>query len=137
MDGAFILDSRLGKDSIFIAEGPLSQLRLMDDSRFTWLLLVPRKADAVEWTDLDGSDQRLLLAEINQTSALLQSLAAHDKINIAALGNIVRQFHVHVVARHAGDAAWPGPVWGSGPAQAYAPGERDVLVAALKAALAA
>ena len=136
MDGGFELDPRLARDSIFIADGPLSQLRLMDDARFPWLVLVPRKAGAVEWIDLDGASQRLLLAEINQAAGLLRALGAHDKLNIGALGNIVRQLHVHVVARTTGDAAWPGPVWGNGAAQPYTPGQRDDLLAKLRASLA-
>lgn len=116
----FSLDPRLAADSRLIADGPLSQLRLMDDSRFPWLVLVPRVHQAIEWIDLDGAAQRLLLAEINEAGALLRR-HAHPvaKINIGALGNIVRQLHVHVVARHEGDAAWPGPVWGSGPRQPH------------------
>ena len=116
MSGDFGLDPRLAADSVFIADGPLSQVRLMDDTRFPWLLLVPRVDGAVEWTDLDGSQQRLLLAELNQASQLLRAEPGVEKVNIGALGNIVRQLHVHIVGRHAGDAAWPGPVWGSGAA---------------------
>jgi len=112
----FILDPRLAADSVFIADGPLSQVRLMNDARFTWLLLVPRVPDASEWLDLDGNQQRLLLAEINQVGNLVRAQAGVQKLNIGALGNIVRQLHVHLVGRHEGDAAWPGPVWGSGPA---------------------
>ena len=115
----FVLDPRLAADSAFIADGPLSQVRLMDDARFPWLLLVPRVAGASEWIDLDGGQQRLLLAEINQLSQLLRAEAGVEKINIGALGNIVRQLHVHVLGRHAGDAAWPGPVWGSGAARRH------------------
>ena len=112
-------DPRLAADSVFIADGPLSQVRLMDDARFPWLLLVPRVPGASEWIDLDGGQQRLLLAEINQLSQLLRTEAGVEKINIGALGNIVRQLHVHVLGRHAGDAAWPGPVWGSGAARRH------------------
>jgi len=135
MADAFLLDPRLAQDSVLVAEGPLSQLRLMDDARFPWLLLVPRKPLAVEWTDLDGAAQRLLLAEINQASQLLKLFGPCEKINIGALGNIVRQLHVHVVARRVGDDAWPGPVWGSGPAQPYSPAQRDAYLATLRAAL--
>jgi len=110
----FDLDARLESDSHFIADGPLSQLRLIDDTRFPWLVLVPRLPGATEWLDLDGSAQRLLLAEINLAGKLLRATGRCDKINIGALGNIVRQLHVHVVAPTEGDAAWPGPVWGSG-----------------------
>ncbi len=117
---SFTLDPRLEADSVFIADGPLSQLRLMDDARFPWLVLVPRVPGAMEWIDLDGASQRLLLAEINQAGALLrQHFAPIDKLNIGALGNIVRQLHVHVVGRREGDAAWPGPVWGAGTRRAY------------------
>ena len=117
MSAGFVLDPRLAADSVFIADGPLSQVRLMDDTRFPWLLLVPRVDCAAEWIDLDGGQQRLLLAELNQASQLLRAEPGVEKVNIGALGNIVRQLHVHLVGRHAGDAAWPGPVWGSGPAQ--------------------
>ena len=116
----FALDPRLAADSVFIADGPLSQLRLMDDARFPWLVLVPRVPGATEWIDLDGASQRLLLAEVNQAGALLrQHFAPIDKLNIGALGNIVRQLHVHVVGRREGDAAWPGPVWGAGTRRPY------------------
>ena len=110
----FELDRRLAADSAFIADGPLSQVRLMDDARFPWLLLVPRVPAACEWIDLDGGQQRLLLAEINQVSQLLRVEPGVAKLNIGALGNIVRQLHVHLVGRHPDDPAWPGPVWGSG-----------------------
>ena len=110
----FVLDPRLAADSVFIADGPLSQVRLMDDTRFPWLVLVPRVADVTEWLELDGGQQRLLLAEINQAGNLIRAQDGVQKLNIGALGNIVRQLHVHLVGRHDGDAAWPGPVWGSG-----------------------
>ena len=113
----FLLDPRLAADSVFIADGPLSQVRLMDDTRFPWLLLIPRVADACEWLELDGAQQRLLLAEVNRAGNLIRTLPAVEKLNIGALGNIVRQLHVHLIGRFEGDAAWPGPVWGSGPAQ--------------------
>jgi diadenosine tetraphosphate (Ap4A) HIT family hydrolase len=125
---AFELDPRLAADSHFIADGPLSQVRLMDDTRFPWLVLVPRVAEAVEWIELEGGQQRLLLAEIHQAGHLLKAEPGVQKLNIGALGNIVRQLHVHLVGRHDGDAAWPGPVWGSGQARRFAP---DALEAAL------
>ena len=113
----FELDTRLAADSVLIADGPLSQIRLMNDARFPWLVLVPRVAGASEWIDLSGDQQRLLLAEINQISRHLKQKPNVTKLNIGALGNIVRQLHVHLIGRFEGDAAWPGPVWGSGPAQ--------------------
>ncbi|MXV07890.1 MULTISPECIES: HIT domain-containing protein [unclassified Xanthomonas] len=126
----FVLDPRLQADSAFVADGPLSQVRLMDDARFPWLLLVPRVAAASEWIDLDGSQQRLLLAEINQLSQLLRQEPGVHKLNIGALGNVVQQLHVHVLGRHPGDAAWPGPVWGSGTAQRLPAEELQARVAA-------
>lgn len=120
----FQLDSRLATDSVFVADGPLSQVRLMNDARYRWLLLVPRVDGAVEWLDLDGGQQRLLLAEINRVGALLRTEPGTTKLNIGALGNIVRQLHIHLVARHDGDAAWPGPVWGHGDAERY--GDEDL-----------
>ena len=126
---SFVLDPRLEADSVFVADGPLSQVRLMNDARFPWLLLVPRVADASEWIDLDGNRQRLLLAEINQLSKLLRAEPGVHKLNIGALGNIVRQLHVHLVGRHEGDAAWPGPVWGSGAARKWDAGALSAQVA--------
>lgn len=129
----FVLDARLAADSAHVADGPLSQLRLMDDARFPWLVLVPRIADASEWIDLPGDQQRLLLAEINQAAILLRAMQPCDKLNIGALGNIVRQLHVHVVARREGDEAWPGPVWGSGPPRRFDPLELGQRVGMLRA----
>ena len=126
----FLLDPRLAADSHFIADGPLSQIRLMDDARYPWLLLVPRVADIAEWIELDGNQQRLLLAEINQAGKLVRAEAGVEKLNIGALGNVVRQFHVHLVGRHAGDAAWPGPVWGNGTALRFSPAQRQARIEA-------
>ena len=132
---SFALHTQLAADSVFVADGPLSQLRLMDDARFPWLVLVPRVPGATEWIDLDGASQRLLLAEINQAGALLrQHFAPIDKLNIGALGNLVRQLHVHVVGRREGDAAWPGPVWGAGARRSYG-AEAPDLAARLARAL--
>ena len=126
----FQLDPRLAADSLFVADGPLSQIRLMDDARYPWLLLVPRVADIAEWTELDGNQQRLLLAELNRTGKLLRAQPGVEKLNIGALGNLVRQFHVHLVGRHAGDPAWPGPVWGNGTARRFSPAERQAHIEA-------
>jgi diadenosine tetraphosphate (Ap4A) HIT family hydrolase len=132
MSEGFSLDPRLAADSVLVADGPLSQLRLVDDTRFAWLVLVPRLPGAVEWLDLDGAAQRLLLAEINLAGQLLRALGPVHKLNIGALGNVVRQLHVHVVARQEGDAAWPGPVWGSGPALRHPEADRLALIARLR-----
>ncbi|MBP6597568.1 MAG: HIT domain-containing protein, partial [Arenimonas sp.] len=94
MSEALELDPRLAADSVLVAEGPLSQLRLVDDARFPWLVLVPRMAGAVEWIDLDGAAQRLLLSEVNLAGRLLRALGPVHKLNVGALGNVVRQLHV-------------------------------------------
>ena len=131
------LDPRLAADSVLVADGPLSQFRLVDDARFPWLVLVPRVPGANEWIDLDGGAQRLLLAEVNLAGRLLRGLGPVHKLNIGALGNVVRQLHVHVVARQEGDAAWPGPVWGAGVRQPYVAADREALLSSLRSALAA
>lgn len=132
----FSLDPRLAGDSVALRPLPLSDLRLMDDARFPWLLLVPRVAGAVEIVDLAKPERAALFEEITAVSAALRTATPCVKLNVAALGNVVRQLHVHVVARNPGDAAWPGPVWGSGAAVLYAPAERDRLAAAILARLA-
>ena len=131
-DAVFAPDPRLAADSFFLADGPLSQLRVMDDTRFRWLVLVPRVPGAVEWIDLDGDAQRRLLAEINLAGRLLRAWAPAHKLTICALGNVVRQLHVHVLARDEGDAAWPGPVWGSGAPRRHDEAAKLALVARLR-----
>jgi diadenosine tetraphosphate (Ap4A) HIT family hydrolase len=116
---AFALDPRLQADTHPVAMLPLCELRLMDDARYPWLILVPRRAGMVEIADLAEAEQRQLWQEANQAAAALRAVATCDKLNLGALGNIVRQLHLHVVARTEGDAAWPGPVWGSGAAVPY------------------
>jgi len=132
VSAGFAPDPRLAQDSHLLAQGPLSQLRLMDDLRFPWLVLVPRLDGASEWLDLELAQQQLLLAELNAAAALLRRWTPCDKLNIGALGNIVRQLHVHLVARREGDAAWPGPVWGAGSMQRAAAQERDGRLAQLR-----
>ncbi len=136
MSGEFVLDARLAADSVPVIELPLCSVRLMDDARFAWLLLVPRRPGLSEIHDLDAIGQERLWREIRLASGALRSVAPCDKLNLGALGNIVRQLHVHVVARREGDAAWPGPVWGSGAAEPYAAPARERLVDALHGQLA-
>ena len=131
----FVLDPRLEADTHAIGDLPLSQIRLMDDARFPWLVLVPRIAGARELIDLDDGDQRALLAEINLVCRAIETLWRPDKLNVAALGNVVPQLHVHVIARFIGDAAWPQPIWGRGERVAYAEAERQSRLAELRDAL--
>jgi diadenosine tetraphosphate (Ap4A) HIT family hydrolase len=135
-DEGFVLDPRLEADSHFIANGPVSQLRLVDDGRYDWLALVPRVPDAVEWFDLDRGRQAVLLDEVRAVAAALRAGAACEKINIGALGNIVRQLHVHVVARNTGDPAWPGPVWGASALRRRSDAERAAAIERWSRALA-
>ena len=131
----FALDSRLAGDTHLVGDLELSRVLLMDDVRFPWLILVPRRAHLRELTDLDNAAQQLLLGEINRSARVLQTLFAPDKLNIATLGNVVAQLHVHVIARHSNDTAWPRPVWGFGERVPYAPDARDARVDALRRAL--
>jgi len=117
----FSLDARLAADTHAVAELPLSRLLLMDDARYGWLILVPRRAGLRELSDLPRADQHRLLEEIELARSALGALGAYDKLNLGALGNIVEQLHVHVIARRRDDAAWPGPVWGHGTRVAHAP----------------
>jgi len=115
----WVLHPRLAADSAFIASLPLSDLRLINDARWPWLILVPRVADAGEWLDLDHSQRQLLDAEVHAAGTLLRAHFDTDRINVAALGNVVPQLHIHVVSRQQNDPAWPGPVWGFGQPQRY------------------
>ena len=128
----FALDPRLEADSSPVTELALSTLRLSTDARFPWLILVPQRAEMADIIDLDDMEQAILFDEIVLVSRALRTATACHKLNVAALGNQVRQLHVHVIARFETDAAWPRPVWGAGDAVAYEPAARDRLVAALR-----
>ena len=131
----FRLDPRLAADTLPLASLALCDVLLMNDARFAWLVLVPRRPDLVEITDLADAAQTLLWQETRQAAAALRAVAPCDKLNLGALGNVVRQLHVHVVARRAGDAAWPGPVWGSGRAEPYSDEARETMMEQLREAL--
>jgi diadenosine tetraphosphate (Ap4A) HIT family hydrolase len=128
----FILDPRIEADSLAIGDLPLSALRLMRDRNYPWLLLVPRRPDLAELIDLDADGQLQLMAEVAACSQALRRIVACDKLNVAALGNVVRQLHVHVIARRTDDPAWPRPVWGAVPPLPYPPGEGEALAARLR-----
>lgn len=135
MTEPFVIDPHIVEDSVEVASLRLADLRLMNDAQFPWLVLVPRKAGAVELIDLDPAERALLMTEIAAASNALKIATECHKLNVAALGNAVRQLHVHVIARFTTDPAWPGPVWGTGAPVAYQPGTRDRLLGALRAAL--
>lgn len=117
----FTLHPRLGKGTVPVSDLVLCHVLLMDDARFPWLLLVPRRANAVEMTDLSPSDRAVLIEEIATASAALRRLVRCDRINVASLGNNTPQLHIHVIARTSDDPAWPGPVWSVPGAQTYGP----------------
>lgn len=112
---------------MFVTDWPLCQVRLMDDQRFPWLILVPRLPELEEWSALTRADAHQLSDEIARAGEGLTQLFKPAKINVGALGNIVRQMHVHVIARFETDAAWPGPVWGQGARLPYEPAARARL----------
>lgn len=128
MAKAFELDERLGNDSALITNIGLCQLRLMNDSRWPWLILVPQRPGISELFELTPLDQAMLTFETNLVAEALKKARQPVKINVAAIGNIVRQLHVHVIARYENDANWPGPVWGFGERQPYEHAERAALV---------
>jgi diadenosine tetraphosphate (Ap4A) HIT family hydrolase len=135
MSATFSLDDRLVADTLAVCDLPLSALRLMNDSRFPWLILVPRRIGVSEITDLEPADRLRLWDEVASASCVLADIAKPKKLNVAAIGNIVAQLHVHIVARHENDAAWPRPVWGMGTAEPYGRDTAEGLVTTVRAAL--
>jgi diadenosine tetraphosphate (Ap4A) HIT family hydrolase len=115
----FLLDSRLAADCFFIADLKISRLLLMNDCNYPWLILVPRKPDLIELVDLEFEEQIELLREINLLGKILQKNFSAEKLNIAALGNVVKQLHIHIVGRFKNDAAFPKPVFGAMPVKPY------------------
>ncbi len=131
----FELDVRLETDSEHVIWLGLCELRLMNDSRWPWLILVPQRPGIEEIHDLTPLDQAMLTFETNLVAQGLKKSTGCIKINTGALGNVVRQLHVHVVARNQGDAAWPGPVWGHGPRVPYRRSELHRIADTVRAAL--
>lgn len=131
----FELHPQLAEDTVPVIELALCEVRLMDDANHPWLVLVPRIASAVEMIDLDAVQRTQLTTEIDAVSRALKALFKPDKLNVAALGNMVSQLHVHVIGRFRNDIAWPRPVWGAANARAYAPEELIRRVQALRDAL--
>jgi diadenosine tetraphosphate (Ap4A) HIT family hydrolase len=128
----FALHSQLKSDTHFICDLPLSSALLMNDANYLWLILVPRKPDLVELTDLSFAEQTQVLQEINSVAKILKKEFNAEKLNIAALGNVVSQLHIHVIGRKKNDATFPKPVWGNAPAKPYATKEAEALIQKLK-----
>ena len=132
----YALHPQLADDTAPVIELPLCEVRLMDDANHPWLVLVPRVADITEIIDLDAGQRTQLTTEIDAACRALRALFKPDKLNVAALGNLVPQLHVHVIARYKDDIAWPRPVWGNATARPYTPEELIERVGALRMALA-
>ncbi|CAE6904160.1 HIT domain protein [Pseudomonas sp. THAF187a] len=115
----FTLDSRLQQDCLLVGDFPLCRLLLMNDASYPWFILVPRREEVSEIFQLDGADQRQLWQETSLLAETLKDTFAADKMNVATLGNVVSQLHMHVIVRRRDDAAWPAPVWGRQPARPY------------------
>jgi diadenosine tetraphosphate (Ap4A) HIT family hydrolase len=133
--GGFELDRRLEADSEPLMWLGLCELRVMDDRRWPWLILVPQRPGMVEVHDMTPLDQTMLIFESNMVAQALKKITRCTKINTAALGNIVRQLHIHVVARNEGDPGWPGPVWGHGMRERYRREDLHKLVQRVRDAL--
>ncbi len=116
---SFALHPRLAADTHVMGDLPLCRVLLMNDARFPWLILVPRRAGLHEMADLPPEDAPAMMNEIRLVSKALRDVLSPDRINVAAIGNMVDQLHVHVIARTTSDPAWPGTVWGHGGAKPY------------------
>jgi diadenosine tetraphosphate (Ap4A) HIT family hydrolase len=129
------LHPQLHADTVPVSDLALSRLLAMNDANFPWLILVPRRVGASEIIDL-GDEQLLLMNEMALVSRALKDETRCDKLNVAAIGNMVPQLHIHIVARRRDDAAWPKPVWGAVPQLAYAAGAMERFVSAIRGRVA-
>jgi len=123
----FVMDSRLQEDTIVLGDFPLCRLLLSKDANYPWFILVPRRAQINELFELDEAEQQQLWRETTRLAKALSERYAADKMNVATLGNVVSQLHMHVIVRRREDAAWPAPVWGKVPALAYADAEIEAI----------
>ncbi|MDA9792956.1 HIT family protein [Bacteriovoracaceae bacterium] len=129
---SFKLHPQLEIDSHTLAEFNLCKVLLINDSNYPWLCLVPKRENISELHELEENDEMILLSEIMQTSRILKKVFQADKINIAALGNMVSQLHVHVIARYKSDVAWPSPIWGKVEMSKYTPEQLIAIKEKLK-----
>ena len=129
---AWSLHSRLKEDTIDIGDLPLCRVLVIKDAHYPWLLLVPRRPDVVEIIDLDEVEQAQLMTEISRVGRALKDITKCDKLNIAALGNVVPQLHVHIIARRTSAGAWPRPVWGVMPPLEHDAEEVQHFISALR-----
>ncbi|WP_342243210.1 HIT family protein [Pseudomonas sp. OTU5201] len=132
----FALDPRLQQDTLPIGDFPLCRLLLMNDAQYPWFILVPRREEVSELFQLGADEQRQLWQETTFLAETLKDTFGADKMNVATLGNVVSQFHMHVIARRREDVAWPAPVWGRHPAVAYSSEDVAAIRAKLRLVLA-
>ena len=132
---AWSLHPQLEADTVAVGDLVLSRVLIINDANYPWIILVPRQPGVTEILDLGEAEQTQLMSEIARAGAALKEITACHKLNIAALGNVVPQLHVHIIARHRSDAAWPLPVWGRVPARSYDGATLDRFVALLSKAL--
>lgn len=135
----FTADPAFEAGSVFAADWPLCQVRLQDDVRFPWLILLPRVEGAVELDDLTADQRAVLTEEMVRAGEVVRALGQAagrpvDKLNTAALGNVTRQLHVHVVGRRHDDGLWPDPIWGRPGARPLSADDKDALLRAIRAA---
>lgn len=131
----FELDARLERDSQPLMWLGLCELRILDERRWPWLMLIPQRPGIVELHELSPLDQTMVTFELNMVSQALKQVTGCQKINIGALGNVVSQLHVHVVARNEADPAWPGPVWGHSAREPYRREDLHQFASAVRSAL--
>ena len=125
------LHPQLGADTSWVGDLPLSRVLSINEADYPWLILVPRRADVTEIADL-GDDSTVLMREVVQVSRLLKDVTRCDKINIGAIGNVVPQLHVHIVARREDDPLWPKPIWGMAPPRAGDAAGFALFIAAIR-----
>ncbi len=128
----FTLHPTLAADTLEIGDLPLCKVLLMNDQHYPWVILVPRHADIREIFDLSTADQQTLWQETNLVAQRMHDYYQANKMNVATLGNMVPQLHMHVIARHHHDPAWPSPVWGKQAALPYPPSNHDNILSTLR-----
>lgn len=132
----FVLDKQIERDSVFVQDLKLCTVRLSKNAAFPWLVLIPKRPNMAEILDLNEEDRQVLYSEIEHCARALQKLFKPTKLNIANIGNVVSQLHIHVIARFKTDPAWPNPVWNSGVMKEYSEAELDARLASLRTTLA-
>lgn len=131
----FELDARLQADTLLVGDFKLCRLLLMNDNHYPWFILVPKRRNLTEIFQLKAEDQAQLWDEVSSFAATLKDTFNVEKINVATLGNVVSQLHIHVIGRKQSDVAWPAPVWGKAAAEAYTPEQMKVVCEKLRMAL--